>query len=162
MVMASDCCCPVLPEDDWDFKKHEWSKRAFYRTKHAVILHMPIGIAKAIQKGMDGIKSKSYTYSEPYLMLDDETGAFSADMLMSIDELPHDDPNVVTWGPSTLYSKYYHGEFKGLKQQIDELVAYVTKAEGKAPVKIYTWVVNCPECWKKQGGPTTIIFARVK
>ncbi len=63
--------------------------------------------------------------------------------------------------PTTTYSKYYHDPFKGLKKKIIELIDFVENKEQKKPVRIYFWVTNCPKCWKKQGGSTTIMFARV-
>ena len=159
--MENDCCCPILDKNDWDLKKHDWDKRAFYKTKHFLFFHMPIGIGKAIKKGMDGIKEKGYTVKPPYMMLDDETGFFSANMLIAIEEIPKNDPDVEVWGFTTTYSKYYHGPFKGLKKEIIELIDFVENKEKKKPVRIYSWVTNCPKCWEKQGGPTTIMFARV-
>ena len=63
---------------------------------------MPIGIAGAIRKGMDAIKAKGYTIEEPCMMLDDETGLFSADMLIALKETPENDPNLVRDGAPTL------------------------------------------------------------
>ena len=159
--MSKNCGCPELKKEDWELRKHDWNNRAFYRTKHLLFLHMPIGIGKAITKGMDGIKAKGYTVKPPYMMLDDETGRFTANMLIAMEEMPAGDPDVMIWEPTTLYSKYYHGPFKGLKKEIDELMGFVEKTEKKQPTRLYTWVTNCPKCWKEQGGPTTIIFARV-
>jgi len=122
---------------------------------------MPLGIAGAIRKGMDGAKAKGYTFEPHYMMLDDETGPLSADMLIALNETPENDPNVVVWDGATMYSSYYHGSFRGIKEQVQNLVRYVENAEKRKPKKIYTWVTNCPRCWKEQGGPTTILFARV-
>lgn len=159
--MENDCCCPKLNKEDWDLKKHSWDTRAFYKTKHMIFFHMPIGIGKAINKGMNEIKEKGYTFKPPYMMLDDETGVFSANMLIAIEEMPKGDPNIEVWEPATLYSKYYQGQFKGLPKEIHELVNFFENNEKKKPAKIYTWVANCPKCWEKQGGPTTVIFAKV-
>lgn len=159
--MKSDCGCPKLDKENWDLKKHSWKRRAFYRTKHGLFFHTPIGVGKAIKKGMAGIEERKYTFKFPYMMLDEETGFFSANMLFAIEEIPKDDPNVVIWEPETLHSKYYHGPFKGLKKEIFELIDYVKTKERQEPTKIYAWVTNCPKCWEKEGGPTTIIFARI-
>ena len=159
--MENDCGCPTLNKEDWDLKKHNWDKRAFYKTKHFLLFHVPLNIGKAIRKGTTEIKEIGYTLKQPYMMLDEETGFFSANILIAIEEIPKDDPNVEIWEPATLYSKYYHGPFKGLKKEIVELMDFVEKKEKEKPVKLYTWVTNCPECWEKQGGPTTIIFAKI-
>jgi hypothetical protein len=161
MQTSQPCNCPVLNKEDWELKRHDWPKRAFYRTSHGQFLHMPIGIGGAIQKGMAGVKAKNYIFNEPYIILDEETGTFSADTLIAIEGLPTNDASVVTWEPTTVYSKYHHGSFKDLKKSIDELNAFVEKNAGKKPSKIYTWTSNCPTCWKSQGGPTVVLFARV-
>ena len=122
---------------------------------------MPLGIAGAIQRGMDGAMAKGYTVEPPYMMLDDETGPFTADMLIALKETPENDPNVVNWEGATLYSTYYHGPFRDMKQQVQGLVQFVESQEKLMPKRIYTWVTNCPRCWKEQGGPTTVLFARV-
>jgi hypothetical protein len=150
-----------LNEAEWQLQKHAWGRRSFYRTTHWLLFHMPIGIAGAIRKGMDGAKAKGYTVEAPYMMLDDETGPFSADMLIALKETPENDPNVITWEGATLYSSYYHGPFRGLKQQVEDLTRFVENEEKRKPEKIYTWVTNCPRCWKEQGGPTTVLFARI-
>lgn len=67
----------------------------------------------------------------------------------------------MVWEAATLYSKYYRGPFKGLKQEISELIAYIQTKEKKEPTRVYTWETNCPKCWEREGGPTTVIFARV-
>jgi len=96
------------------------------------------------------------------MMLDEEIGFFSANMLFAIEEIPKDDPNVVIWQPTTLYSKYYQEPFKGLKKEIFKLANYVRTKEKKEPTQIYTWVTNCPRCWENEGSPTTVIFARIQ
>jgi hypothetical protein len=151
-----------LNEADWQLQKHAWGKRAFYRTRHGLLFHMPIGIAGAIRKGMDGIKAKGYTVEPPYMMLDDETGLFSADMLIALKETPEGDPNVVTWAPKTLYSRFYHGPFRNMKREVHELIRFVERQENRKPAKLYTWVTNCPRCWKEHGGPTTVLFAALR
>jgi effector-binding domain-containing protein len=120
---------------------------------------MPIGIAGAISRGMDAIKAKGYAVDPRYMMLEDETGFFSADTLIALKEIPENDPNVVTWEPATLYSVFYRGEFRGLSQQVQRLIEFFESAEKRKPRKIYTWVSNCPKCWKTQGGPATVLFA---
>jgi hypothetical protein len=150
-----------LKEADWQMRKHTWGRRAFYRTSHSLLFHIPIGIAGAIRRGMNAAKAKGYTVEPPHMMLDDETGRFSADMLIALKETPEKDPNVVTWEGATLYSRYYHGPFRGLKHEVQELGRFVETEEQRKPRKIYTWVTNCPRCWKEQGGPTTVLFAQV-
>jgi hypothetical protein len=161
MEQTKTCNCPTLNKEDWDLKRHDWPKRSFYRTSHGVFFHMPVGIGKAIKKGMDALKAKNYLFKEPYIILDDENGPFSADTLIAIEGMTANDPNVVTWEPVTLYSKYHHGEFKDLKKSIDELTSFVEKSADKKPSKIYTWTSNCPACWKQQGGPIVVLFAKV-
>jgi hypothetical protein len=153
--------CPVLDAADWDLKKHVWEQRAFYRTKHFLFCHIPIGIGGAIKKGFERSKRNGYTISPPYMMLDVETGLFTAEMLIAIEEIPKNDPDVVVWEPTTLYSKLYHGPFKNLGREVKLLNDFVEKNESKQPEKLYSWVSNCPKCWKTQGGPTTVLFARI-
>ena len=117
----ADECCPQLNKEDWDLKFHHWDKRAFYVKKHGLFLHMPIGIGKAIKQGMEEIKQKGYKWGEPYMILQEELGAFSARELFAIQGLPEDE-NVVIFEPRDLYSKYYHGSFAGIKKQINELL----------------------------------------
>jgi hypothetical protein len=157
--MESSCQCPRLNEAEWQHRKHTWERRAFYRTSHGLFLHMPIGIGGAIRRGMDAIKAKGYTVEPPYMMLEDETGLFSADILIALKEMPENDPNVVVWPPATLYSLYYHGEFRGLSQQVRALREFFESEEKRKPRKIYTWTADCPKCWKERGGPTTVLFA---
>jgi hypothetical protein len=157
--MEPTCQCPQLSEPEWQHQKHVWGRRAFYRTRHGLFFHMPIGIGSAIRRGMDAIKTKGYTVEPPYMMLDDETGPFSADMLIALREIPENDPNVVVWDPATMYSIFHHGEFRGIKQKVRDLVHFFESAEKHKPRKIYMWVANCPKCWKAQGGPTTVLFA---
>jgi hypothetical protein len=159
--MPNDCNCPVVNKEEWDLKKHNWGKKAFYRTKHFLCFHIPIGIGGAISRGFEKIKEKGYTVNSPYMMLDDETGFFTANMLIAIEEIPENDPDIVIWDSASLYSKYYHGPFKGLSEEIGKLIEFVDSKEKKKPAKIYTWVTNCPKCWKQHGGPTTVIFARI-
>lgn len=159
--MNLPCNCPQLNETDWQFRKHIWERQAFYRTSHRLLCHIPIGIAGAIHRGMDAIKTKGYVVEAPYMMLDDETGLFSADMLIALKDVPSADPNVVVWENVTLYSRYYHGPFRGMKQEVRELIHFVMREEKREPNKIYTWVANCPKCWKEQGGPTTVLFGRI-
>ena len=157
--MEATCECRQVNEAEWQRTKHTWERRTFYRTSHGLLFHIPIGIAGAISKGMAGIKAKGYTLGEPFLMPTGERGLFSADMPIAIQETPENDPNVVTWDRATLYSSYYHGPFRDMKRQADDLVSFVEKGEKRKPGKIYTWVTNCPRCWKRQGGPTTVILA---
>jgi hypothetical protein len=96
---------------EWQLQKHVWGRRAFYRTCRRLLFHIPIGTARAIRKGMDGIKAKGYTVEVPYVMLQDETGPFSADMLIALKETPENGPNVVIWEGATLCSRY-HGPFE--------------------------------------------------
>jgi effector-binding domain-containing protein len=110
---------------------------------------------------MDGIKAKGYSTEPLHIMLDEETGTFSANMLIAIKEIPQNDPNVVIWNNATLYSSYYHGSFRDMKRQVDDLIHFVEDREDHKPARIYTWVTNCPRCWKQQGGPTTVLFAAV-
>jgi len=159
--MERTCNCPRLNEADWQHRKHNWGRRAFYRTSHLLLFHMPIGIDRAIRKGMDAVKAKGYAIDPPYMMLDDETGPFSADMLIALKDAPQNDPNVVIWEGATLYSSYYHGPFSGMKQQVQDLVHFVENQEKGRSERIYTWVTNCPRCWKEQGGPTTVLLARI-
>jgi hypothetical protein len=159
--MEPACGCPRLNEADWQARKHVWGPRAFYRTRHGLLFHMPIGIAGAIRKGMDAIKAKGYTIEESCMMLDDETGLFSADMLIALKETPDGDPNVVVWEGATMYSRYYHGPFRGLKREVEELIRFFESQEKRKPAKIYSWVADCPRCWPERGGPTTVLFARV-
>jgi len=159
--MEKECGCPKLDKKDWELEKHTWKRRTFYSTKHGLFFHVSIGIRKAIKKGMEEIKEKEYSFRSPYMMLEEEIGFLSANMLFAIEEIPKDDPNVVIWQPATLYSKYYQGPFKGLKEKIFELADYVKTKEKKEPTQIYTWITNCPRCWKEEGSPTTIIFARI-
>ncbi len=156
-----DCGCITLERSEWHLKKQEWPRRAFYRSSHGLFFHIPIGIARAIQRAVEGIKAKGYTFSSPYMMLDDETGFFSADMLLAIDEIPAGDPNIVVWEPSTLYSRYYHGPFSGMAREVRALRDFVEDTDKRKPARIYTWVTNCPKCWKAQGGPTTVLFAKL-
>lgn len=74
--MERDCGYPKLDRKDRDLGKHNWKRRAFYRTKHGLFFHMPIAIGRAIQKGIDAIKGRKYTFSSPYMMLDEETAFF--------------------------------------------------------------------------------------
>lgn len=157
--MESSCQCPRLNEAEWQNQKHAWGRRAFYRVRHGLFLHMPIGIAGAISRGMDAIKAKGYTVEPSYMMLEHETGLFSADLLIALNEIPENDPNVVIWEPTTLYSVYYHGEFRGLKPQVRRLMEFFESAEKRKPEKIFVWYSNCPICWKAHGGPTTVLFA---
>lgn len=159
--MEDDCGCPRLNEADWDYVKHSWPKRAFLWKKHYLFLHVPVGIGGAMKEAMKSVKEKNYTFKPPYMILGEETGFFTGRILAAIDELPKDDPEVAVWGPCTLYSKFYRGPFKGLKKEIFELIGFVEKKEGKKPAKLYTWVANCPKCWKKDGSPTTVIFAKI-
>jgi hypothetical protein len=159
--MESPCGCPKLNEADWQRQKHVWGRRAFYRTRHWLLFHVPLGIAGAIRKGMEGAKAKGYTLEAPYMMLDDETGPFTADMLIALKETPENDPNVVIWEGATLYSSYYHGPFRDMKRQVQGLIQFAEGQEKRMPERIYSWVTNCPRCWKEQGGPTTVLFARV-
>lgn len=159
--MEPSCGCPKVNEAEWQLQKHVWGRRAFYRTRHGLLFHVPIGIGRAISKGMDGIKAKGYTVDPQCLMLDEETGPFSADMLIALKETPENDPSVVVWDNATLYSSYYHGPFSGMKRQVRNLVEFVENREKHKPEKIYTWVTNCPRCWKQHGGPTTVLFAEV-
>ena len=155
-----ECNCPRLERADWELKKHKWNRRAFYRKKHGQVLHMPIGIASAIQKGMQEIKEKGYTITPPYIMLEDETGLFSAEILIAIEEFPEHDESVIVWEPVELYSKFHHGPFRGLKQSISDLNGFVKETEGHSPSRFYTWTSNCPKCWERDGGPTVVVFAR--
>lgn len=131
----------------------------FYRVRHGEFLHEPTGIGAAIRRGMDASKAKGYTVKPPYLMLEEETGPFSANVLIAVKEIPENDPNVVVWTPNTLYSIYYQGVFRGTRQQVRNLIEFFESMEKPRPKKIYTWVTNCPKCWKEQGGPTTVLFA---
>lgn len=159
--MEPACGCPQLVEAEWQLRKHVWQRRAFYRTRHGLLFHMPVGIAGAIKKGMAAIKDKGYTVEPPYMMLDEETGLFSANMMIALKEIPENDPNVVVWDSATVYSRYYHGPFRGLKREVEELIRFFETQQKRQPAKIYTWVADCPRCWTERGGPTTVLFARV-
>lgn len=155
-----DCLCPQLERGDWDLKKHEWGRRAFYRKKHHQFMHMPIGISGAIENGMREIEEKGYTVKPPYMMLDDETGFFTAEILIAIEEIPEDDPDVIVWEPSVMYSKFHHGPFRDLKQSIIALNGFVSESEGSKPSRIYMWTSNCPKCWERDGAPTVVLLAK--
>jgi len=161
MNMACKQGCPDIRKKNWELKKHTWKKKGFYVKKHGVLFHTPIGIGKAIQQGFEEAKGRGYKMKNPYMMLDEETGLFSARMLLNIEGYKEDDPDVEVWKDAVLYSKYYKGEFKGLGMVIHEFMDYV-KDKDEEIKSMYTWTTNCPECWKEQGGPTVVIFARVK
>lgn len=57
--MEQSCECPKLNEADWQRRKHNWGRRAFYRTSHRLLFHVPIGISGAIRKGIDNLPSRS-------------------------------------------------------------------------------------------------------
>jgi hypothetical protein len=48
-----------------------------------------------------------------------------------------------------------------MKREVEELIRFVRSEEKREPERIYTWVTNCPRCWKEQGGPATVLFARI-
>jgi hypothetical protein len=157
--MNSDCGCPQLKQEDWHHRKHDWGRRAFYRSSHYILLHTPIGIKAAIRKAVAGIEAAGYTMDSSFMMLDDETGPFTADMLVAIKELPSYDRNVVIWDPTTLYTGFFHGPVSGIRRQVGELERYVESQVQRKPTRVYTWVSNCPRCWELQGGATTILLA---
>jgi len=105
-------------------------------------------------------QEKGYVIPPSHIILCEATGFLTAQLLMSIDRIPQNDPNVVVWEPSVMYTEYYQGPFWGIKSQVDPLVDYVNNQKQKV-AKLYTWVTNCPRCREKQGGPKTIILARV-
>jgi hypothetical protein len=157
--MATDCGCPDLDPKDWDLKRHDWQERAFYVTKHRQVLHMPLGIERAIATGMDAIRRKGYRLADPFLMLDAETGLFSAKMMLALGDVPTGDPEVEVIRNATLYSKYFRGEFKDLGQALKLLLEHV-RAQQLAPKQLYSWYATCPKCWATKG-KETVLFAQV-
>lgn len=158
--MTTECGCPALDPKDWDLKKHVWQEKAFHVTKHGLFFHMPIGIAKAIARGMEAIKSKGYALADPFLMLDAEIGLFSAKMMLALKEVPSDDPNVEVVRDATVYSKYFKGEFKDLNRPVQELMDHVRSQQSRS-IQMYCWYATCPKCWATKG-KETVIFARVE
>ena len=157
--MATDCGCPELNPKDWDLKRHDWQERAFYVTKHRQVFHMPLGIERAIATGMDAVKKKRYRPAEPFLMLDAETGLFSAKMMLALAEAPTGDPEIEVIRNATLYSKYFRGEFRDLGQAVRQLVEYV-RSQQQTPKQLYSWYATCPRCWETRG-KETVLFAQV-
>lgn len=158
--MVCDKGCTHIKKKDWDFKLHKWKKKQFYISPFFVFLHVPINIGGAIQKGWDAVQEKGYKVESPFIMLQEETGPFTANILINIKGAPKNADRVETWTNAKLYSKYYKGEFKGVSTAFKELGEYVEK-KGEKVKNWYLWTVDCPECWKERGGPTNVIFARV-
>lgn len=160
MTSTKDCGCLEFKKEEWDLKTFNWPRKAFYKVPHGQFFHSPIGIGRAINKGMRELKKKGYTFSAPYIMLEEELGIFSGQTLIGIDEFPENDPNVVIWEPTKVYTKYYKGDFRFLGDDVQKLGTFYLENEGKEAEQIYTWTTNCPKCWKIGGGPVVIIVAK--
>ncbi len=157
--MIKPCGCPILDPNDWELKKHVWQEKAFYVARHKVACHVPIGIEKAYAEAMDGIKAKGYKLPDPCIMVDTETGMFSAKVMIELAQVPSADSHVEVLRDATVLSKYFNGEFKDMAKPVKELVAFA-KAQKGEPKQIYCWYATCPKCWD-EGGKVTVIFAEV-
>jgi hypothetical protein len=155
-------CCPVINDSEWNFKEHVWKDKPFLVRKHAQVFHFPlVDFGKLIPSALEEIKKKGYETDEPILMLDRETGFLGAEMLFGLKEGGKAEGGDIKKISGTFISKAFTGEYKDMSKWIKELSDYMKEKKGKLPVDYYHWYVNCPKCWKKQGGPKTVIFAKV-
>lgn len=154
------CGCPVINRSDWEFKEHEWDGRAFYTKKLNLLLHIPLGIGKKIEKLMDEVGDKGYTLSEPVQILTKD-GAFCGKVMVGLKKTYPADGNVVVFRKAKLFSKVHAGPYNRLYESVMDLQDHVKAKTGKKPREFYFWYASCPDCFETKDAQKTIVFARV-
>lgn len=154
-----DICCKDIDISKWRLKKLVWKRKPFYVVKYGSFFHIPIGIGKAMVKGMETV-SKKYSTPYPELWLSKETGLFSAKMMFAVDNASTSDPDIEEL-TGTFVTRGFQGPYKSMGNFIRVFIEQVRQKYGKKPSELYFWYANCPKCAKKQGGPKIVIFGRI-
>ncbi len=151
-------CCPDIPKEKWEEKTVTWRNKPFYKFKVRSLFHFPIRFESSLRSAGKDIKSKGMEFARPVMVIERGSNTFSQEMLMSLDKI-YPDPNVVTL-TGTFMSKMFVGPYKDMKDYIKEMNSFVEE-KGLHAKELLFWYTNCPECAKKQGGPKTVILAKV-
>lgn len=152
-------CCPEVRKEDWEYVQHEWNKY-FLEGNVFQLFRMPLNYGSVLKKLAAAAKARNWDKHGNPLVLTQETGFFSMQMLL---ELFRPDPKAdgVVFFSGSFISHYYEGPYSGLGKAVQELDDYVTKATGLPPKDYFFWYTTCPKCAKERGNPVTVIFARI-
>ena len=152
------CGCPVVTAEQWEGQQFNWKDKTFFQEKVNYLFKAPLNVEGKVQVAAEAIEKRGYMLEEPLMILMQE-GTFSGAVLVAI--LPPDakDPQVVTFGESTVCSTVFELNDAKIGPGVKDFRAKL-QAQGKRVKNVYLWHVTCPNCTQIEGFKT-VIFAEL-
>jgi hypothetical protein len=134
-----------------------WRDRPFVKEHVRCIVHVPIGMGRAIGRAMAKIEQAG-ARSPQGLMLADETSLWGADLY--IDAIgPVPGAEIATLSGRFL-TRVYDGPFRDAGTWIADMTRHV-EALGHHVQKIYFGYTTCPRCAEAYGHNYVVAFAKI-
>lgn len=93
------------------------------------------------------------------MLLQRARGLFKGELLLGIDQdIGRDECEHLT---GKYLASLHRGPYERLGRARKTLLAAIARDMGVTPGEVLLWYVNCPACWKADGGPATVLLARI-
>lgn len=150
----SNCSCADIDKKIWHNRELDFSGSFFYAISTPMFLHLPVRIARDVQKAAQNIKAKNYKLIFPPMILCKDA-LFKGQILVKVENYNKDDPNIVRFTDSIFYSYVFTGPWKKLAGETIKII--ITQKIGNIR-NIYFWYITCPVCAKEKGEKTVILI----
>jgi hypothetical protein len=150
-------CCPRFNPEPWDEKEVTFQDKLFVKDHVRSFFHIPLNFGKVMVKNMEMIQKADALEPEP-LMLSDEKSLWGADIYIAVaKEVPGTETARIS---GTFMTKVFEGPYKGIRNWIKEMKAYV-ESKARKIEKMYFFYTTCPKCAEFYGKNYTVILAQI-
>jgi hypothetical protein len=153
------CLCPKLTLDDWNGREVSYDMKPFLSRRIPLFFRVPIGLGDEIRALHAKAAALKLDPALPPMVLQRDRGIFRGQLLWALGGevlLPE-----ITLVSGKYRAEVHRGSYTQLGRAARTHVRRLRDELGIKPDEVFFWYANCPQCWSEQGGPGTIILARI-
>ncbi len=153
------CLCPKLTFEAWEGREVSFDKRPFLTRRIPLFFRVPVGLGDEIRAVQAKARALKLDPAMSPMLFQRDRGIFRGELLWAIDgevRLPE-----IALVSGKYRAAIHRGSYTQLGRAARKHVRRLRDELGIKPHEVFFWYANCPQCWDEQGGPVTIILARI-
>jgi hypothetical protein len=157
MASSTTGCCPKFDPKPWDEQEFEFEHKKFVKLSVQAILHMPVGLDRAITEAQEQIQRAGASDPE-YVMLSRDITPWRSEYYLAVTkDVPGADMAELS---GKFMTKVFEGSFREAGNWYKQIAEYA-QGKGRTLKDTYFYYTTCPKCAKEYGKNYVVGFAQV-